>query len=495
MTRLNGERVRVRGGHTLRAKNLPLTPTLSPLSAKMGRGGRRKMTVTAMKTKAEEQLAEHFARAADALPGSGWVPAARNAAFAAFAAAGLPHRRIEAWKYTDLRAGLKEAYPPAKCSATKLDDSVLRQALGPELAELACIRLVLVNGRYVAKMIPTGHEPGTSYHFESLAGALGRPASWIEQHFAIAGSNVSADPVLALNAAFATDGIVLRVAKDARLTLPIHIVSIADPEAPTAVAIRHLLKIDAGARATIIESHVGLGAVPWQAMAVTQIAVAAGGEAHHIKHIASGAAHLGRLDVEIAADAIYRGFQFTSGTGLVRNESHVSFTGPDAKFDLSGAFLGRDSDHIDTTLVLRHSTTGCESRELFKGVLAGRARGVFQGKVIVEPQAQKTDGKQMAQALMLSEDAEFDSKPELEIYADDVACGHGSTAAEIDPAMLFYLRSRGIPEPEARAMLIESFIGEAIDKVDDEAIREALMSEARRWLGRLPPAVTASGKR
>ena len=131
---------------------------------------------------------------------------------------------------------------------------------------------------------------------------------------------------------------------------------------------------------------------------------------------------------------------------------------------------------------------GCESRELFKGVLADRARGVFQGKVIVRPDAQKSDGKQMAQALMLSPDAEFDSKPELEIYADDVVCGHGSTAAEIDEDLLFYMRSRGIPPAEARALLIESFIGEAIDKVEDERLREALSGIAKRRLARLSGA-------
>src|SRR5262249_36555849 len=140
---------------------------------------------------------------------------------------------------------------------------------------------------------------------------------------------------------------------------------------------------------------------------------------------------------------------------------------------------------IDTTLVVDHAVPGCESRELFKGVLAGKARGVFQGKVIVRPDAQKTDGKQMAQVLMLSEDAEFDSKPELEIHADDVVCGHGSTAAEIDPDMLFYLRSRGIPLEDARTLLIESFIGEALDKIEDERLREALSAIAKGRLAGL----------
>jgi Fe-S cluster assembly protein SufD len=157
---------------------------------------------------------------------------------------------------------------------------------------------------------------------------------------------------------------------------------------------------------------------------------------------------------------------------------------------VSGAFLGRGSEHIDTTLVVDHAVPHCTSRELFKGVLADRAHGIFQGKVIVRPNAQKSDGKQMAQALMLSPDAEFDSKPELEIHADDVVCGHGATAAEIDEDMLFYLRARGIPVAEARALLIESFIGEAIDKVADENLRAALSGIAKRRLSGLSAAQT-----
>jgi Fe-S cluster assembly protein SufD len=189
--------------------------------------------------------------------------------------------------------------------------------------------------------------------------------------------------------------------------------------------------------------------------------------------------------VTLGAEAIYWSFQLTAGTQLMRNTTFVDFRGEDAKLDVSGLFLGRGSEHIDTTLVVDHAVPACESRELFKGVLADRARGVFQGKVIVRPGAQKSDGKQMAQALMLSPDAEFDSKPELEIYADDVVCGHGSTAAELDEDMMFYMRARGIPPEEARALLIEGFIGEALDKIEDEAVREAFAAIAKGRLAQL----------
>ena len=192
--------------------------------------------------------------------------------------------------------------------------------------------------------------------------------------------------------------------------------------------------------------------------------------------------HLANWLVDVGANADYRGFQFTSGVTLARNGLAVTFKGEDAKIDLSGVFLARKTQHVDTTLVVDHAVPACLSRELFKGVLEDEARGIFQGKVIVRPDAQKTDGKQMAQVLMLSPNAEFDSKPELEIYADDVVCGHGSTSADLDEDLLFYCRSRGIPEAEARALLIESFVGEALAKIEREDVREALTEWRGGWL-------------
>lgn len=444
------------------------------------------MSVALARTEAEEQLARQFAKVEPGLPGGEWMPAARSAAMKLFGRVGLPHRRIEEWKYTDLRVALKSAFPPARESDRAFDAFLPAEALGSELAGLACIRLILVNGRFVASLVPEGHEAGSGYHFSPLSQVLGTSKDdWLRPAFKVANDDTAA--VRALNTAFVTDGIAVRVEAGRKLDLPIHIVSIVDANEPVAVATRNLIRIEAGARATVIESHVGIARAAFarQVTAVTQISIEAGGEARHIQHLEGGpdAVHLGQWDIELAADAVYRGFQLTAGAGLVRNESHVRFTGPDAKLDLSGLMLGRGHDHIDTTLVVDHTTTGCEGRELFKSVLDDKARAVFQGKVIVAPEAQKTDGKQMAQALMLSPDAEFDSKPELEIYADDVACGHGSTAAELDPDMLFYLQARGIPVGEARALLIESFASEALAKIDDEALREAARAITLKWLG------------
>lgn len=440
------------------------------------------MTRIANRTEAETAIADQFARVAASLPGGGWVPAARAAAMRAFAGAGLPHRRIEAWKYTDLRNDLRTAFPPASCAKRLLDETGLATALGAPLAGLAAMRVVLVNGR----LAMSAKQPVAGCHIGSLGGVLGLPGhDWVEAAFA-ASHDEGDDPIKALNAAFVTDGVVLRVSKDTRLALPIHIVSITDTDTPAAIATRNLIEIEAGAEATIVESHIEIGSGPSQATAVTRISVAAGAKVNHIKYAATpaGSAHLCRWDVEIGRDGGYRGFQLTAGAGLLRNETRIRFAGPDASLDLSGLMLGRGSDHIDTTMVIDHTTTGCESRELFKAVLDDRASAVFQAKVIVAPEAQKTDGKQMAQALMLSDDAEFDAKPELEIYADDVVCGHGATATELDAEMLFYLRSRGIPLAEARSLLIESFAAETFEKIESEDLRNALAAMSLDWLRR-----------
>lgn len=442
------------------------------------------MTIAVTKTDAETQLARQFEAVAGQLPGGDWMPAARAKAIHAFGRSGLPHRRIEAWKYTDLRTGIKTAYPPARCAAHDLDEATLRAALGPELHGLRCLRFVLLNGRLVRSA--NREAESADVIAASLAGSLGQPGyEWIASCFDPE-RQTEDDPVVALNTAFVTDGLILRIAAGVQLELPIHIVSVVTAETASSIATRHLIRVEAGARAMIVESHVEIGREGSQANSVVQVSVAPGGEAHHIKHVAALplSSHLARWDIELGEGATYRGFQLTAGAGLLRNETHVSFSGPDAKLDLSGLMLGRGADHIDTTMIINHTTTGCEGRELFKAVLDDRARAVFQGKVVVAPDAQKTDGKQMAQALMLSDDAEFDSKPELEIYADDVVCGHGATVAELDADMLFYLRSRGIGIDEARRLLIESFAAEALERIEDELVRETMRAIALDWLGR-----------
>jgi Fe-S cluster assembly protein SufD len=433
-----------------------------------------------MKTKAEQALTEAFEAVAGKLPGSAAVKERRAEAIGAFGSLGLPHRRIEEWKYTDLRANFKEALPPAIHDETPLTIAELIVALGP-LAHVDAYRVAFVNGRHHPELDDTSE--ATGLNVVTLGKTLASASSQVADTLTKSDANGA---IAALNAAFMTDGAIVRVADKATLAKPLLVVFVRAGSGKHSVAVRNFVSIGDGATATIIEAYVSLpgAAKEAQSNAFSEVTVGKAATLSHVKVAVDEGkcVHLADWDVSLDADATYRGFQFSSGLGLARNEINVIYKGQGGKLDLSGAYMARGGEHIDTTLVVDHAVPGCESRELFKGVLDDHGRGVFQGKIIVRPDAQKTDGKQMSQALMLSEDAEFDSKPELEIFADDVVCGHGTTSAELDPDLLFYCRSRGIPESEARALMIESFIGEAIDKVENTELHAALMTLATNWL-------------
>jgi Fe-S cluster assembly protein SufD len=439
------------------------------------------MTVALTRTKAEQAFSEHFEAVAAKLPGGRAVAEARKAAIGTFAGLGLPHRRIEEWKYTDLRSALREAAAPAIADATPVTAAELDAAL-EDLATLDAHRIVFVNGTYGAQLSTPEKVKGLDV--TPLAAALERTPDVLDRP-----EVPSQDAVIALNTAFATDGALIRVREGMKLTKPLLVVFVRAGREPRLITTRNAINIGAGAHVALVEAHVTIaGAATGQANTLTEITTGTGAHLTHVKCTldGTGTSHIGGCIASIEADARYRLFHYTAGTGLVRNNVLATFKGEGAKLDISGAFLGRGTEHIDSTLLVDHAVPGCESRELFKAVLSDRAHGVVQAKVIVRPHAQKTDGKQMAQALMLSEDAEFDSKPELEIYADDVVCGHGSTVADLDADLLFYMRARGIPLAEARRLLIESFIAEALDKIEDESVREALAATTAR---RLPDLV------
>jgi Fe-S cluster assembly protein SufD len=434
------------------------------------------MTVALTRTKAEQAFPEMFETVAAKLPGSAAVAEARKAAIGTFVGLGLPHRRLEEWKYTDLRAAVKDVRPLALGDATPVSRPQVDASL-EALAELDGHRLTFVNGTYRPDL---SDAKAKGIAVASLAAEL-QESDQAAGEESVGAREPGQEAVDALNTAFMTDGAVVRIADKAKLAKPLLLVFLRAGREPRLVTVRNVVRVGAGAQATIVEAHVALpGAATGQANALTSIEVGESASVLHAKLTLEGAGttHLASWRATLGAEAIYRIFQLTAGTGLVRNHVAPTFAGEGARFDFAGCFLGRDAEHIDTTMVVDHAVPGGTSRELMKGVLAGRARGVFQGKVIVRPDAQKTDGKQMAQALMLSEEAEFDSKPELEIFADDVVCGHGSTAAQLDDDLLFYLRSRGVPLAQARALLVESFVGEAFDKIDDERLREALLAIA-----------------
>ena len=378
--------------------------------------GRREMNVAVLKTKAEQALTEAFAGAKAELPGGPEVRKVRADAIGRFGALGLPHRRIEAWKYTDLRNVLKDMLPLGPREVPRVTAAEVTAALGP-LAGIDAQRVVFVDGHYApdaSALVADGAVTAASLaeiltedkYAADLLGVLGRED----------------DAVLALNTAYATDGAVVDIKHGAKLAKPLLLVFVRAGTEPHFVAARNVVRVGDAAEATIIEAYVTLpgAAKDYQFNTATKIVVGKGAIVSHVKVTleAGGGTHLANWLIDLQGDADYRGFHFTSGTGLARNQMGVAFKAPGSKLDLSGAFLGRGAEHIDTTLVVDHAVPGCTSRELFKGVLDGHARGVFQGKVIVRPDAQKTDGKQMAQVLMLSEDSELDCNTEFDIYCD-----------------------------------------------------------------------------
>jgi Fe-S cluster assembly protein SufD len=279
------------------------------------------------------------------------------------------------------------------------------------------------------------------------------------------------------------DGAVIRVGAGATIERPIHLLFVASDN-PAATFTRSLVVVGQGARAMLIESHEGPSGSDYQVNSALELFVGEKAHVDHVKIIGEGAQalHVSTLAAAVGAKARFNGFTFTMGGAVVRNQMFLNFDGENTVAGIRGATLIKGRQHADTTLVANHIARGCQSREVFKTILDDEAHGVFQGRIIVRHGAQKTDAKMMTQALLLSDRAEADNKPELEIFADDVQCGHGATAGALDEELKFYLMARGIPAAEAEALLIQAFLGEAIEGIEHAGLREALMDQVAAWL-------------
>jgi len=436
--------------------------------------------VTTIKTAAETELAQLFARARGSLPGDNAVAAQREAAFGLFAKEGLPHRRVEDWKYTDLRALMRDAKPLA--SPPDAAAKARAKNAGALLGDVETRRLVFVDGMFIPELSDLASlEEGLTVG--SLADALADGDPVMTRHLGKLAP--AGDVAVALNTALMGDGAVIRIAAGATTERPLHLLFVASGK-PTASFVRSLVVVEGGARAMVIESHEGPAGSDYQVNAALELFV--GDEAHvdHVKIIAEGAdaLHVSTLAAAIGAHARFNAFSFTIGGAVVRNQLFLNFDGEGIVAGIRGATLLKGRQHADTTLVVNHVAADCQSREAFKTVLDDEAHGVFQGRIIVQRHAQRTDAKMMTRALLLSERAEADNKPELEIFADDVQCGHGATAGALDDELKFYLMARGIPAAEAEALLIQAFIGEAIEGIEHAGLREALMDSVVAWLQR-----------
>lgn len=424
---------------------------------------------------------------ARALPGAAlpWLAARRAAAAERFRAQGLPHRRLEAWKYTDLPRALKDReYLPAQ-----RQEPVSLDAVPALTGDQPVARLVFVDGLYRPELSRTADLP-EGVRLLSLAQALEREPALLEGRLgSLTGDDGGDDPqlsLLALNAALLDDGLLLLVEPGVALDGRIELVQLGGlAEQPVFHCPRHLVVLGEGASATLVERIQGRGPTGSFANAVTEILL---GERAALTHLRLQEANLEAIElaatrVRLATEARYEAFTLTLGAALSRHELLIRIEGEGAHVALNGAYLLRGSQHGDTTSRIEHSVPNTSASETYKGALDDQARGVFQGMILVERDAQKTDGRMLNKTLLLSDKAEIDVKPELEIYADDVQCAHGATAGELDDAALFYLRSRGLDQRRARALLIEAFLTEAIETLSDEGLRAPLLARVQAWLG------------
>lgn len=410
--------------------------------------------------------------AALAMPsGSAWAETARKDALARFRAMGLPDRRDEYWRFTrpdDLNVS---AAPEA---------AVFDPQEAPVYDAIDRLRVVFRDGIFDATASDDLSLEGLE--IERLETATATDIHWSKDIYGAleAHGQVPVErPFAALNTAFATDGVVIRAT--GKVTKPINLTYLHEKTDSDAI-LHFIVRVESGASLTVLEN----GPAAARFNKCMEIDIADGGAFNHIR--TQGRDHERRavthLFARLGEESTFKSFTLTANGMLTRNESFIELTGDNASAHIAGAAMGDGDFHQDDTVFITHDAVNCESRQVFKKVLRNGAVGAFQGKILVKKGAQKTDGYQISQSLLLDDDAQFLAKPELEIYADDVACSHGSTSGAIDEEALFYLRARGVPESEAQGLLVLAFLAEAIDEIEDEAIAEDILGRLEGWLSR-----------
>lgn len=387
-----------------------------------------------------------------------WVRALRELAGMQFEAQGFPTTRDEAWKYTNVASLVRQVYTPAPADTSAVMADV-SQIVFPGLE---VDRLVFVDGHYAPHLSTPVSVTGT--HIGSLATALDRPTDGLEAHLGQI-SSLEKHPFAALNTAFLTDGAWLHLAPGTVAERPIHLVFLATGRQVLAQP-HNLIVLEEGAQATVIEHYVALNDARYFTNAVTETSLAKGAALEHYRVQQEGAQayHIGGMHVRQACESRFTSHAIDLGGVLVRNDLRTVLAAEYAHCALNGLYVLDGRQHVDNHTLIDHAKPNGTSSEYYKGVLDGRSRAVFNGRVVVQPDAQHTDARQMNNNLLLSEDAEVDTKPELEIYADDVKCSHGATVGQLDADALFYLRSRAVDEAAARDLLTYAFANDILSR-------------------------------
>jgi Fe-S cluster assembly protein SufD len=411
-----------------------------------------------------------------------WLAGYRKGSLARFAELGFPSRRSEAWRYLDLRALEQSPMLPAGAEQIGVTPSV-RATLAEIGLAAPAFRLVLVDGRFTPELSAIEGLPSGAW-LGSMAAAIAKRPGLVRSALEAPSLDTSR-PFAALNAAFFADGFVLDIAPGTVLAQPVEILHLSSGETSGSLHTRSLVALGEGAEASIIESFAGNGNYWRNDVVELRLAAEAALSRVVLVEEAADALHFGEVWATLARASRLSSFVLLLGGQTVRHEATIRSEGERSRSELNGAFLLSGSQEANILTSVDHAAPGGETRETFKGVAAGRAHGAFQGRITVRPGAQKVDAHQLSRNLVLGPRAAIDTKPELEIYADDVKCSHGAAVGDLDEAALFYLRTRGIPGEEARRMLIEAFVEEAIELVDVAPLREHLRTRLARRLGKL----------
>ncbi len=409
-----------------------------------------------------------------------WLLGLRQAGLEGFQRVGFPTSKDEDWRFNDLAPLTSREFRLAAPDVSGLTP----EQVAPFLFAIPGVRtLVFINGRYAPGLSATGELPA-GVAVRNLAGALGAEATTVEKHLGrYAGP--AAGGFTALNTAFVRDGLYVHVAAGVDAGAPIHVVFVSDGRAEGAVTYpRNLLVLEPGAQAAVLESYVGLGEETYFTNAVTEAVIGDGARLEHtkIQRESHQAFHVGTTHLQHGRDSRGVSFSVSFGAALCRNNLDVVLDGPGIEAEMLGLYTGRGRQEVDNHTSLLHAHPNCSTREVYKGILDGRAHGVFNGKIYVTPIAQKTDAKQTNRALLLSDHARIDTKPQLEIFADDVKCTHGATVGALDQTAAFYLKSRGIGGVLGRKILTYAFAAEVLEEIPYDSVRAGLEEIVMRQL-------------